>query len=104
MISIKQVQFLGSYLEKCTLKNSSRVIAINKKLAEFVTAFGAAKEKTSVIGAGIDLARYNPELDGHEIREVYGLFKKNLLPAYPDETIMHDIVPIKMYEYMAKVC
>ncbi len=24
-----------------------------------------------------------------------------LLPAYPDETIMQDIVPIKMYEYMA---
>jgi len=24
-----------------------------------------------------------------------------LLPAYPDETIMQDIVPIKLYEYMA---
>ena len=24
-----------------------------------------------------------------------------LLPAYPDEKIMQDIVPIKMYEYMA---
>lgn len=24
-----------------------------------------------------------------------------LLPAYPDETVMHDIVPIKMYEYLA---
>ncbi|KAF5430850.1 Glycosyltransferase involved in cell wall bisynthesis [Candidatus Methanophagaceae archaeon] len=181
LIAIKQVQFLGSYLEKSTLKNSSRVIAINKKLAEFVTAFGAAKEKTCVIGAGIDLARFNPELDGHEIREVYGLKEGDivlffmgwlyhfaglkevalelankkeekpnlkliivgegdafedlkqicedydlvgqliltgkqpyekipefiaaadicLLPAYPNETIMQDIVPIKLYEYMA---
>ncbi len=57
---------------------TGNVITLNKKLAEFVTEFGAAKEKTSVIGAGIDRARFNPELDGHEIREVYGLKKRVL--------------------------
>jgi glycosyltransferase involved in cell wall biosynthesis len=181
LISIKQVQFLGSYLERSTIKNSSRVITINKKLAEFVTDLGAAKEKTCVIGAGIDLVRFNPNLDGYEIRKTYGLNKSDivfffmgwlyhfsglkevalelakmrdekqtvkllivgegdafedllrlseeynlgghliltgnqpyekipefiaaadicLLPAYPEEKIMQDIVPIKLYEYMA---
>ena len=181
LISIKHLQFLGRYLEKSTIKNSSRVITINKKLAEFVTELGAAKEKTCVIGAGIDLARFNPELDGYEVRKTYdikkddivlffmgwlyhfsglkevalGLIEINekksnvkllvvgdgdafddlqkikeeynldssliltgkqpyekipefisaadicLLPAYPDEKTMQDIVPIKMYEYMA---
>ena len=182
LISIKQLQFLGRYLEKSTIiKNSSKVITINKKLAEFVTEIGAEKEKTCVIGAGIDLARFNPKLDGYEVRKTYGIKEYDvvlffmgwlyhfsglkevalelakikdekpnvklliigdgdafndlqrlreeydldsqliltdkqpyekipefisatnvcLLPAYPDERTMQDIVPIKMYEYMA---
>jgi hypothetical protein len=35
LITIKQFQFLGKKLEKATITNSSRVITINKKLAEF---------------------------------------------------------------------
>ena len=181
LISIRHLQFLGRYLEKSTIKNSARVITINNKLAEFVTKLGADNEKTCVIGAGIDLARFNPNLDGYEVRKAYGIDKGDnvlffmgwlyhfsglkevafelakikdekpnvkllivgdgdafddlqrireennldsqliltgkqpyekipefiaaadicLLPAYPDEEIMQDIVPIKMYEYMA---
>lgn len=180
LIPTKQFQFLGRYLEKLTIKNSSRVITINKKLAEFVIQLGADKEKTCVIGAGIDLARFNPGLSGDRVRETYGIKKDDvvlffmgwlyhfsglkevalelakikekmphikllvvgdgdafedlqkikkdynldelilagrqpyeripefisaadicLLPAYPDEEVMQDIVPIKMYEYMA---
>jgi glycosyltransferase involved in cell wall biosynthesis len=181
LISIKHLQFLGTYLEKATIKNSSKVITINKKLAEFVTKLGAEKEKTCVIGAGIDTKRYNPKMDGKEIRKKYGIERADkvlffmgwlyqfsglkevalelvkikdekqnvkllvvgdgdafddlqrireehhldnqviltgkqpyekipefiavadicLLPAYPNEKIMQDIVPIKMYEYMA---
>jgi glycosyltransferase involved in cell wall biosynthesis len=181
LISIKHLQFFGRYIEKSTIKNSSYVITINKKLAEFVTELGADKEKNRVVGAGIDLARFNPNLDGYEVRKTYGIKEEEvvlffmgwlyqfsglkevalelakvkdekpdvkllivgdgdafanlqrirekyhlknqvilagkqpyenipsfiaaadicLLPAYPDEEIMQDIVPIKMYEYMA---
>jgi glycosyltransferase involved in cell wall biosynthesis len=181
LIPVKSFQFLGRYLEKLTIRNSSMVITINKRLAEFVTKLGVNKEKAHVIGAGIDLTRFNPELDGYEIRKTYGIKKDDivlffmgwlyhfaglkevalelaksnkrkpkikllilgdgdafddlqkiketynlngtmilinkqpyekipefiaaadicLLPAYPDEKIMQDIVPIKMYEYMA---
>jgi glycosyltransferase involved in cell wall biosynthesis len=181
LITIKQFQFLGKKLEKNTIKNSSRVITINKKLAEFVIGLGAEKEKTCVIGAGIDLVRFDPKVDGSEVRKAYGIREDDivlffmgwlyhfsglkevalelakikdekpnvklllvgdgdafddlqkirekynldcqliltgkqpyeripefisaadicLLPAYPNEKIMQDIVPIKMYEYMA---
>lgn len=37
----------------------------------------------------------------HEIPEFIVASDVCLLPAYPDEKIMQDIVPIKMYEYMA---
>jgi len=36
-----------------------------------------------------------------EIPELIAAADVCLLPAYPDEPIMQDIVPIKMYEYMA---
>ena len=181
LITIKLFQVLGKKLEKATVKNSSRVITINKKLAEFVIGLGAEKEKTCVIGAGIDLERFDPKVDGSEVRKAYGIGKDDivlffmgwlyhfsglkevalelakikdektnikllivgdgdafpdlqnirgkynlesqliltgkqpyekipefiaaadvcLLPAYPTEKTMQDIVPIKMYEYMA---
>ena len=181
LITIKTFQVLGKKLEKATIKNSSRVITINKKLAEFVIGLGAEKEKTCVIGAGIDLERFSPNVDGSEVRKAYGIREDDIvlffmgwlyhfsglkevalelakikdekpevkllivgdgdafadlqnirgkynlesqliltgkqpyekipkfiaaadiciLPAYPDEEIMQDIVPIKMYEYMA---
>ena len=177
LIPEKGFQALGEYLERVTIKNSTQVITINHKLEEFVKRLGA--ENTEVIGAGIDLEKFNPTLDGSAIRQEYGindedtlLFfmgflynfaglkevaielakvenenikllivgdggvyhelqniveKHNLsskvilaglqsynkipefvaasdiciLPAYPDEEIMQDIVPIKIYEYMA---
>ena len=180
LIPTKSFQSIGKYIEKITIKNSSYVITINKKLAEFVTKLGARKEKTKVIGAGIDLEKFNPEkFNSKDIRKKYKIgendiilffmgwlyhfsglkevaltltkFKNNkikllivgegdayndlikireryklydkiiltgkqpydkipefiasadicILPAYPDEEIMQDIVPIKMYEYMA---
>ena len=43
-----------------TIKNSTKVITINHKLEDFVKALGA--ENTEVIGAGIDLEKFNPNI------------------------------------------
>jgi glycosyltransferase involved in cell wall biosynthesis len=172
---------LGRILEKQTIRNSIKVIAINKKLREYAINLGANPESTIVIGAGIDLDTFNPTIDGSAIRSAYAIrqddivlffmgwlyhfsglkevslelarsrdryrnlkiiivgdgdaladlqqireenhLESNLiltgkqpyekipeyiaasdiciLPADPKEKIMQDIVPIKMYEYMA---
>lgn len=177
LIPEKHFQILGKYLEKSTIQNSTQVITINHKLEEFVRNFGA--KNTRVIGAGIDLNKFDPKLDGSQIRQKYGINDNDIvlffmgflyhfaglkevalalandeyenlkflivgegdayfdiqnivekhdlndkvllvgikpyneipnyiaasdvciLPAYPDEEIMQDIVPIKIYEYMA---
>jgi glycosyltransferase involved in cell wall biosynthesis len=181
LIPEKVFQILGRILAKQTLLNSSKVITINKKLMEYTINLGANPASTEVIGAGIDLSKYNSTIDGSTIRNQYGIKKddivllfmgwlyhfsglkevalelaqsrnqyKNLkilivgdgdafpdlqrirdekhlgdnliltgkqpyekipeyiaasdvciLPADPKEKIMQDIVPIKMYEYMA---
>ena len=177
LIPEKYFQVLGKYLEKITIQNSTQIITINRKLEEFVRKLGA--KNTKVIGAGIDLNKFDPNLDGSLIRQKYGIKDGNIvlffmgflyhfaglkevalelinykyenlkllivgdgdayvdlqnivekydlndkvllvgrkpyneiqdyiaasdiciLPAYPDEKIMQDIVPIKLYEYMA---
>jgi glycosyltransferase involved in cell wall biosynthesis len=181
LIPEKLFQMLGRTLEKRTIRNSAQVIAINKKLREYVITLGANPESTTVIGAGIDLNRFNPTIDGSAIRSAYAIGKNDIvlffmgwlyhfsglkevvlelarspdhyrnlkilivgdgdaftdlqkirdenqmgdkliltgkqpyekipefiaasdiciLPADPKEKIMQDIVPIKMYEYMA---
>lgn len=181
LIQIKQLQFFGKSLERSSLNMSTKVITINKKLEEYVIKLGANKEKTSVIGAGIDIKKFDIGIDGSAIREKYGIKREDILlffmgwlyhfsglkevalklaktrdvnknikllivgdgdalmdlkkiitdnklegqvilvgkqpyntipnfisasdicilPAYTDEVIMQDIVPIKMYEYMA---
>lgn len=177
LIPEKHFQYIGKYLEKNTIKNSTKVITINRKLEDYVKNLGA--KNTEVIGAGIDLGKFDPKINGSKIRREYGvkdedtllffmgylyhfaglkelaleltkkeyenykllivgdgeaypdlltIIKKNnlskqvilagskpynkipeflaaadicVLPAYPDEEIMQDIVPIKIYEYMA---
>jgi glycosyltransferase involved in cell wall biosynthesis len=181
LIPERLFQMLGRALEKQTLHNSIKIITINKKLKEYAINLGADPDSTTIIGAGIDLSRYTPTIDGSVIRTQYGIKKddivlffmgwlyhfsglkevalelsrsldhyKNLkllivgdgdafndlqqirnelkmgdnliltgkqsfekipgfiaasdiciLPADPKEKIMQDIVPIKMYEYMA---
>ena len=181
LIHERLFQMLGRILEKQTIRNSIKVIAINKKLREYAINLGANPESTIVIGAGIDLDTFNPTIDGSAIRSAYAIrqddivlffmgwlyhfsglkevslelarsrdryrnlkiiivgdgdaladlqqireenhLESNLiltgkqpyekipeyiaasdiciLPADPKEKIMQDIVPIKMYEYMA---
>ncbi len=181
LIPEKLFQMLGRILEKQTLHNSKKVIGINKTLREYAINLGANPDNTALIGAGIDLDRFNPAIDGSAIRSIYGITKDDIvlffmgwlytfsglkevalelsrsrdcfpylkilivgdgdalsdlqrirhenhmsdaliltgkqpyekipefiaasdiciLPADPKEKIMQDIVPIKMYEYMA---
>lgn len=179
LIPEKSLQFIGKQVKKDIIKNSDKVITINKKLSEFALGLGADEDNTIVIDAGIDLKRFDPEIDGSAIRKEYGIKDNELLlffmgwiyhfagvkevaeelgkgsydniklmvvgdgdaysdleeirskyqlnekviltgkqpydripefiaaadvcilPAYPDEIIMQDIVPIKVYEYVA---
>lgn len=181
LIPEKIFQSLGKTLKKKTLKRSSKIITINKRLAELALELGADNEKTMVIDAGINLDEFQTNISGKSVRQEYGIKDTDtvlffmgwiyhfagmkevaralgqnkdkypdlkllvvgdgdaypdmlkirdeyqlhdqliltgkqpyhripefiaaanicLLPAHPDEEIMQDIVPIKLYEYMA---
>jgi glycosyltransferase involved in cell wall biosynthesis len=46
-----------------------RVIVINEELKDYAVKMGADSSKVAVIRAGIDLARYNPDISGREVRK-----------------------------------
>ncbi len=80
LIPEKFFQMLGRFLEKQTLNNSARVIAINEKLRDYAVTLGSDLEHTSIIGAGIDLEWFNQTIDGSAIRSQYNF--------RPDDTVI----------------
>ena len=77
LIPEKAFQALGEYLEKKTIKNSTQVITINHKLEDVVISLGA--ENTEVIGAGIDLEKFDPKIKYSHIRQEYGIKDEDTL-------------------------
>lgn len=182
LIPEKSFRALGKRITKNTLKNSSYVLTINRRLSETAIELGANPHKLSIIDAGINLKQFNYKNHrGFKIRRYYHINNKDMvlffmgflydfaglkelaielgknkskypnvkllitgdgdafealtliqkrykledqliltgrqkytimpdligasdaciLPAYKHEIIMQDIVPIKLYEYMA---
>lgn len=182
LIPEKIFRKLGEHITKKTIKRSSYVLTINRKLNEKAVELGANPHKMDIIGAGINLDQFNyKKYNGSKIRHYYHISPRDtvlffmgflynfaglkelaielgknknkypnikllivgdgdayealkligkkynledqliltgrqkytlmpefigasdicILPAYQDEIIMQDIVPIKMYEYMA---
>jgi glycosyltransferase involved in cell wall biosynthesis len=77
LIPEKAFQPLGEYMERAAIQNSAEVITINHKLEEFVKSLGATN--TSVIGAGIDLEKFDPALKGVSIRQQYNIKEDDIV-------------------------
>ena len=73
LIPFKPLQPIGRIIESKILKNADKVVVINEGLREYAIRMGANPEDTYVVRAGIDLERYDPNVDGSEIRERYGI-------------------------------
>jgi glycosyltransferase involved in cell wall biosynthesis len=73
-------QVVAKRVERWNLQLADEVLVINKALKEYAKSMGASESKISVITAGVDSAMFNSEVDGHAIRERYGVS--------PDETLL----------------
>jgi glycosyltransferase involved in cell wall biosynthesis len=79
LVPQKAFQPLARYIESKNMKNADRVIVINEKLMDYAIKMGANPDATCVVRAGIDLERYNPNIDGSGIRAQYGIKKDDLV-------------------------
>ncbi|KKG07958.1 glycosyltransferase family 4 protein [Methanosarcina mazei] len=65
--------------EKQTLKGADKIFVINKGLKDYAVEMGGDINKISIIPAGVDLEKFNPQVDGLSIREKYGVKKDDIL-------------------------
>jgi len=73
LVPSRTFQPIARMIEGRTLAAADRVLVINEMLREQVIALGAPRTRTQVIGAGIDIDRFDPSLDGAVIRQKYGI-------------------------------
>ena len=65
--------------EKQTIRGSDRIFVINQGLKDYAVEMDGDVNKISVIPAGVDFAKFNPQTDGSSIREKYGIKKNDIL-------------------------
>jgi len=65
LIPFKFLQPVGWIIERRALKLTSRILAINDKLKEYVISIGAPIEKAQVLTAGIDFAQIDLNIKGN---------------------------------------
>ncbi len=70
---------IAKQFERATLKGADKILVISKGLKDYAVEMGGDINKISVIPAGVDLERFNPQVDGSEIREKYGIKKDEIL-------------------------
>jgi glycosyltransferase involved in cell wall biosynthesis len=73
LVPYKFLQPIGKIIEGKNIRNANLVVAINEGLREYTIRMGAKPERTLVLRAGIDPQRYDPGIDGRQIREEYGI-------------------------------
>ncbi|HEX9907708.1 MAG TPA: glycosyltransferase family 4 protein [Thermoplasmata archaeon] len=67
------LRFIAKHVEKRILKNANRIIVINERLRDYSVGLGADPNNVVVIRAGIDLARYDPNISGRQARKELGI-------------------------------
>ncbi len=70
---------LSKVIEQSNLRHASLVLAINEALREYTVAMGADPQRTKVITAGIDLARFADASGRLEVRRQHGIAEGDLV-------------------------
>lgn len=65
--------------EKWTIKGADKVFVINQGLKDYAMEMGGNTNEISVLPAGVDFEKFNPQVNGSLIREKYGIKKDDVL-------------------------
>jgi len=79
LVPVKSLRWVAQVVGKKTLKNSNRVIAINEKLKDHAIEMGSAPHRTYLVRAGVDLERFNSDIDDGRVRKQYGIEKNDFV-------------------------
>jgi len=77
LVPFRFLRPMGKVVEGANIRGADLVVAINEGLREYALRMGARPERSLVLRAGIDAQRYDPGIDGGQVREAYGLRRKD---------------------------
>lgn len=77
LVSSEWLRPAGKMIESRLLRRANLNIVVNETLREYAVAMGAPLAQTMVIRTGIDPKRYNPEVDGDNIRSEHGIDRED---------------------------
>ncbi len=79
LLPSKFTRITAEQFEKKTIKGADKIFVINQGLKDYAVEMGGNINKISVIPAGVDFEKFNPQVDGSSIREKYGIKKDDVL-------------------------
>jgi len=79
LIPYQPLKFLGKHLEGHTLKHCDVACVINEELKRYAVEMGARPEKVHVVRAGVDVKRFNPNVDSYAMRRKLGIDKDDVV-------------------------
>lgn len=79
LVPYKFSQPVAKTIEKKVLKDADISIVLNDELKDYAVGMGAVAESTYVVRAGVDLERFNPDVDGNVVRKEYGVTKDDIV-------------------------
>jgi len=73
---------IAKQTEKNNMNNATVVVSINEMLKEYTVAMGAKERNTLVIGAGVDLGKFDSANDRERVRAEYGFGDTDIVLFY----------------------
>src|SRR5437870_3631562 len=71
-----RLKYLAEETETETLCRADHVVAVSAAVKERALARGVPSERVTVLPNGVDTARFHPSVNGHPVRQRYGLVGK----------------------------
>jgi glycosyltransferase involved in cell wall biosynthesis len=72
-------QKMAKQFEQMNIINAYRVLVLNQGLKDYVRDMGGDLSRVSIITSGVDIDKFNPQIDGLSLRERYGIKKDDIL-------------------------
>jgi len=76
------LQGITKSIEKWVHRNVNEILTLSPKLSNYVEALGGNKTKTELLLFGVDMAKFNPNVDSEDLREKLGITKNDKVIEY----------------------
>lgn len=79
LVRAKIFQFIGWAIEYRTVRLADRVVVVNENLRNYITKLGVVKDKINLLSTGVDIERFDPNIDGTPVRDMFGIKKTDIV-------------------------